>query len=361
MLSLGCIELMLRAQDSWGPIVQLSGFTHSIDLYSPTVHHRSSKKKTVTIAGPGPCGDQRVRVLFLGDSWIEQDGVIEGFAHQLDTTGESGDCYELLNGGISSYSPSLILLHGTALIEEHAPDIVFVNIDETDLMDETLRYAYSSVHDNEGKLIAVVPSLPDVPTITFDFGFIALERQPSYVLRLLEKAYFTLVFMPRLRASYDRIFPEPSYEHLFGPQLSKRPRVEYAAAIDRFRKRLSAMIAGLEAALGNDGRLVLTHHPHFLHVAGPDAARYNTVVGDLLKEAVARHDVRLYDAMADYSSIHEDTPDNVFAWPDDIFSHLTYRGYFSYGERIASVHAELLRTVAQIEPPRRIPAPRRSQ
>jgi hypothetical protein len=83
LVSLGIIELSLRAQEELGPIIHLSDFARSLDLYSPRVHHRSAKEKTTKTAGPADRSSGAV--LFLGDPWIEDGGVIEGFAYYIDS------------------------------------------------------------------------------------------------------------------------------------------------------------------------------------------------------------------------------------------------------------------------------------
>ena len=214
-------------------------------------------------------------------------------------------------------------------------------------MDEWLRYRYGSVRDANGRLIAVVPSLPDFPNVMFMQGFVALEQQSIYILRFLEKIYFTRVFMLRLYDIYALRFPL-RFENIFGPQRSAQPFQEYKEEIAYFRARLSEMIDRLQSALGQSDRLILTHHPHFLHVGGKESERYNATLSDILEEEAHQRGVLLYNALDDFQAIHGDDPAAVFRWPEDSFSHLTAAGYVAYGHRIAEKFDPVLRALLRM-------------
>jgi hypothetical protein len=277
-----------------------------------------------------------IKILLLGDSWIEGGGIGQGFAEFVGSRMPKDVQFELINGGTTSFSPSLMLLQGEYLIAEHQPDLVLVNIDETDLMDETVRYRQTSVFGTNGQLLAVVP---DGVHAVQAAGHVALEEQPLYILRLFEKVYFDRVMIPRLRrAIWSQGYSSlPTYEKLLGPQLSLNPYEEYADEIAYFRERLSEMISRLTAATCPDC-VLLAHHPHWAQLEGTDGPAsvptYTRVVSEQLQEITSELRVPFYDALPHVSAIYGDDYASYFKWPDDPFSHLTDDGYRRYGSAI---------------------------
>jgi hypothetical protein len=96
------------------------------------------------------------------------------------------------------------------------------------------------------------------------------------------------------------------------------------------------MIERLQNALGARGPLILTHHPHYLNIVGPESRRYNSIVSDILEDEARRHHVLFYDATTEFAAIHDGQRLNaVFRWPEDVYSHLTETGYVNYGYWLA--------------------------
>ena len=333
VLALAVCEGVLRWQDRIGPIHKLSGFEANREL-SYSFHHYNGDE-AIDVSRVPPSIDESsmlLKILFLGDSWMANGGIPKGFAEYYQSRLPADLQLELINGGISSYSPSLIMLQGEYLIARHEPDLVLVYIDETDLMDETLRYRQTSAFNAGGRLLAVAPPVTE---LVLPAGFMALEDQPSYILRAIEKAYFTRVFMPRLeRVIRSQGFAqEASDGNLFGPQLSLEPYETHDDEIDYFRGKVSEMLDRLITAVPT-GRVLLTHHPHFLHLQEENGSKYNDVVSEILTEAAASQKVPFYEACDDVNTIYGDRYAEFFQWPEDKASHLTDPGYRRYGWRL---------------------------
>ena len=112
-----------------------------------------------------PAGTKRL--LMLGDSFTEGLGVSgdETFTSQLRAQLEQaglGSRWQVINGGVASYSPILeylYLKHGGLAIE---PDLVILNLDLSDIFDD-IQYAQLAQFDAAGEPIAVRADLVPEP------------------------------------------------------------------------------------------------------------------------------------------------------------------------------------------------------
>jgi len=106
--------------------------------------------------------DTSVRILMLGDSFTEGDGVeaSETFSKVLevllDSAGGTKKC-EIINAGVGSYSPVLEYLyvkkHGLSL----SPDLVVLNFDLSDVFDD-IQYSRLARFDDTGNVLGVSPA-----------------------------------------------------------------------------------------------------------------------------------------------------------------------------------------------------------
>ncbi len=342
--TLALAEVLLRVQQQAGPFVRLSGFPQNEQL-SNRFHHRrgatDSAVQTTWHPASAPDGARVVTILFLGDSWLESGGIVSGFIDAIAPGLPEDVQLKLVNGGTTSFSPSLIMLQGELLISEHAPDLVVVNIDETDVMDEFVRYRPTAVFDVDGQLLTVPP---DGYHAAYSAGLVALEEQPLYILRLAEKVYFQRVLMPRLRRALQArgLAADPAYELLLGPQLSDDPQREFGEELSYFGDRLQEMIARLGRATC-DGCVLITHHPHLPQLEAVGGA-YNNVVGDTLAAVADRKGVGYFDAADAIDAMYGEDYPQFFKWPQDKFSHLTAAGYRRYGAAIAAHFDGQIRT-----------------
>lgn len=270
-----------------------------------------------------------MKLLFLGDSWVLRGWLAKGAGEYL--AGRLGDraCLELLNGGVSSFSPSLILVKGLLLIDKYHPDFVFVNIDETDLMDETLRYRNKTIRNENGEIVRAEGEMADLVWVR---GLREIEQYRLYLVRLAMKMYHVGIFTPRLRrlAAVER--REATPQLLFGPQLSAHPRETHPEPVAYFESVLDEMVRRLAGKLGDPSRLILSHHPHYLGVEalGPQK-KYNDIVADTVAEACRRRGVRFCCARKKILEIYGPDFARFFQWPHDPFSHLTPEGRQRYG------------------------------
>jgi hypothetical protein len=351
--TLGLVEAFLRIQG----IVQLRDFDqcgaflpdeqYRLTIHSdplPLTEHRPAtfRRESASPAAfrRGTCGasSQRLTLLFLGDSWVEEGGLPRGVAEQLARDLRGDLCIEVINGGISSYAPSIMLLAGEQLIRKHAPDAVFINIDDTDLMDETVRYQPVTVRDEAGRIVGVLYNQP--PEQILVEGFCSLERRRLFLVRLIERFYLVRVFMPHLRSLYQRRVSaaeagDSAYEVLLRPQLAHDPTASHAAEIAYFRDTVGELLTRLSTAMGSPDRVLVTYHPHLLGVeTSTGSRRYNDIVPRIVAEECRKRDVEFYDAGRDLRAMYGNELTRFFRWPKDPFSHLTSEGTARYGEAV---------------------------
>ena len=140
--------------------------------YSKRIHHirdehtlnflfKKSKVEDLLFTTINTLEDKEVIVLFQGDSWMEQltFPVDDNFiSTELVQKFKSKKKVGFVNGGTSSYSPSLMNLQLDVLQDDFQifPDIVVMHIDQTDIGDENCRYKHNKVYIN-GILDSVQP------------------------------------------------------------------------------------------------------------------------------------------------------------------------------------------------------------
>jgi len=130
--------------------------THMVD---PALHHRLRPNITARVRGvefrtnslglhdreyPYPKPPGVFRILLLGDSFTEGGGLaLEAtVAKQAEAMLNAGGCQspvEVVNGGVSSYSPILEYLYLGELAPRLEPDLIVVNFDMTDVHDDYIR------------------------------------------------------------------------------------------------------------------------------------------------------------------------------------------------------------------------------
>src|SRR5262249_3199506 len=128
----------------------LDGFTFKTSFDDNGVRIINDKE---LLAG---CGNL-VSVLFLGDSFMQGYDdrntlpyhVAKYFKNELNT------CIKTYNAGTSSFSPAIFVPQPRKLLPILRPDYIVVDVDETDLFDDVVRYSQLIVRNNRGQNIAV--------------------------------------------------------------------------------------------------------------------------------------------------------------------------------------------------------------
>jgi hypothetical protein len=323
--SLFAAEVFLRAQD----FIELDGFAKT-KPWNSLLHH-GDDKFVVTSYGTD-CADGTTKILLLGDSWME-DPVLSGtIGHELSLG--TGRCIKTINGGTSSYSPTIYLLRARQAYQKFGTfDYAIVNIDETDIGDEWLRYRIPLERNMSGKIVAV-PFERDIRSQFIWNGKLWAEDSPFYLIRLLKFALFYNILVP-----YMELFTvAPNHygtlmQYVFAPETVS----SFASEKKYFYERLVEMLVEVSGVANGAGSVYVTHHPHLrgLITDIEDGKRYLPVVSEAIAKLERDTGARILDARNHVKQIHgEEFLLNTFE-RDDPFSHLAGQGATRYGKWIA--------------------------
>ena len=178
--------------------------------YIQRVNHLGLRGRETTVEKPA--GTRRI--LMLGDSFTMGKGVEEHetfsvlveSALQASMATCGGESVEVLNGGIDSYAPVLSYLQFERELARLSPDLVVLNLDNSDLIQEAA-YRQQAVRNSNGEIIAV-------PQIGQDSAY---EWFVSWTSRHL---FFTRVLLVYINRAMDhreltvrRVVNEAGREH----------------------------------------------------------------------------------------------------------------------------------------------------
>lgn len=287
-LTLAGAEAGLRYLASRGRIETTA--THMSD---PVLHHRIRPNVTARVRGaefrtsslglhdreyPARKPVGVFRILLLGDSMTEGGGMVleETMAKRAESLLNAGPCrspIEVVNGGVSSYSPILEYLNFQELAPIFEPDLVVLNFDMTDVHDDFIRTGIARLGP-DGLPLAVPADR---------------RRETAMFLLPIPKPSFLRVLEPVERASsrslvYQAFRRSGAGRWLFGPLRPTAERLERLGLVGNIRydplaitrdvegpgvaeawrltERYVAAIHGLARRRGMGFAVVVYPHPH---------------------------------------------------------------------------------------------------
>ncbi len=313
---------------------------HKHIVADPVLHHRIHPNVTATVGGvpltTNSLGlkDREIevkkpssvfRVLMLGDSFTEGIGLPTDqtpakIAERLLT--EMTQCrghYEIVNAGVTSYSPILEYLWLKQLAPRLTPDLVVLNFDMTDFHDDWIRTSLARF-DSHGLPVAV-PANP-----IRERGLLMLPMPKAMVLGFLTPLEQTL----SQSAVYQELRMSAAVQHVAGPARLGSGRLEPLGLIGdiqydlmaftrdepprRLREawalteRYLAAISNLAAAHGSPFALVVYPWPHQVSATASPEGRLrfdlrprlyaSTRPFDLLEDFGRRHGVPVINLLA---------------------------------------------------------------
>lgn len=339
------LEVALRVQQKLGPLYDLDlHFQNLMPQLSEELNHAPQAGtlwdrngiRIMDKPNREPCFK---RILFLGDSFMEGvrltpeggyvptassdtvPALVRHFYHKLTA---NNLC--VFNGGFGSYSPSIYVPQAKILVPLLKPELVVIDVDETDIWDDFNRYRKLTVRDRNGSITAVRPT----PTaIRFYQGLVESTNKLLYVHRLFAKLYFTRIEFPKLLAQSTQTRPDDNLT------LAKLPETElrthHAAEIAYFNMTLDDLTKTVIALVGGSDCLIYIHHPHLEHLHETGTV-FNNVVAESVGEVARRYHVRFYDATEDLRSAFGSEPDKYYI-PNDM--HFNPAGTRMYGMAVA--------------------------
>jgi hypothetical protein len=257
---------------------------------------------------------------------------------------KSEKCVQTVNGGTSSYAPSLYLLKARQAYEAYGSfDFIVVNIDETDIGDEWLRYRIPSVRNRNGDLLAV-PYGHDVASQYLWNGKLWAEDSSFYFIRLLKFTYFYKILVPSL---YGFTTSGDLYSNLMQYVFAPDAGLRHEKEIAYFEERLLEMADGISEFTTGPGSIYVTHHPHARGLVNTinEGKVYLPIVSETISRLSRKAGVRVLDARNHITQIHgEEFMSNTYL-KDDPFSHLMSDGAIRFGkwigDRMAWKHDEI--------------------
>ena len=317
-------ELFLRFQH----FVQLDHFKDS-HPWNPVFHHGAGK--FVVKEFGSNCQGRYTKLLLLGDSWMEDKVLSSEIGREFAM--DSGHCVQAVNGGNSSYAPTIYMLRARQAFEQFGKfDGIIVNIDETDIGDEWVRYRIPAVRDESGTIVRV-PFSRDLHSEYLWNGKLWAEDSPLYLIRLVKFAFFYKVLVPLF---YELTYC-PDYPTLMTYLYTPDTRTRFARELAYFDDRLLEMTQELSGYADGVGSIYITYHPHLHDLVADEITgkTYQPVISEALSRLKMKTGVKVLDAREQVEKIHgKRLLDDTFE-EGDPFSHLITDGASRYGKWIA--------------------------
>lgn len=355
---LAIFEAGLRAQQYFGPLYDLELANVDLSWESNLLNHvPATNKQQLCIYGDTTgytyersfdangvrviddsellSGCQRpVSVLFLGDSFME------GFDERNTLPWhvakyfkkERGVCLKTHNAGYTSYSPSIFVPQAKKLLPVLRPQYIVLDVDETDLYDDFVRYRKLVVRDASGNNVGVKVSPVGHECSA---GLMQARQHALYLTRFVSKLWLTSVHMPAvIRENQGGAFGLFDYSRDQSADVGRK----YADARAVFRRNLQEL-AGVLKDYTRDGTKVLcVFHPHLQHLK-PDAGGrvWNDLVSSTVREACTANGFFFFDATAALKQKFGPNPEEFYWGNGDM--HFNFEGLEAYSTAVAEFMA----------------------
>jgi hypothetical protein len=354
-------EAGLRLQQYFGPLYDLEMADVNLNWESDVVNHRPTpEKQNLCIYGDSTgfsynrsfdaigirvvddkalLADCRnpASVLFLGDSFMEgyddKNTLPYHVASYFKT--KRGVCLKTYNAGFTSYSPAIFVPQARTLLPVVRPDYIVVDVDETDLYDDFVRYRQLIVRNERGQNVGVKVSPIGREC---SVGLMDARQHALYVMRLVTRLWHTYVHMPlvieKYRGSNLALF---SYSQDHGPDLEQK----YAEALAAFRQNLQELADVLKDYTGDGNRVLFVFHPHVQHLK-PDATgrQWNDLVSSSVQKMCAANNFLFFNATATLKARFGPHPETFYWKSGDM--HYDFKGLEEYSVAVAAFMASAM-------------------
>jgi hypothetical protein len=368
-------EIGLRMQQEFGPLYDLEMASVGLNWESDVLNHKPEPENqnlciygdltgfsykrsfdtngiriTADTARQAECQNP-MSVLFLGDSFMEGYDDDNTLPHHVANyfKMEREVCLKTLNAGYTSYSPAIFVPQARQLLPIVRPDYIVVDVDETDLYDDFVRYRKLITRNERGQNVGVKASPIGHECSA---GLMEARKHSMYLMRLAAKLWHSHVHMPPVIRKHRSEFVMFSYSRDHGADLERK----YSEALATFRQNLQELADVLKDYTRDVSRVLFVFHPH-LHHLKPDASGrvWNDLVSSSLQKAAVANGFLFFNATETLKSRFASHPEN-FYWEDDM--HFNFRGLEEYSTAVAAFMASAMinpkdppRTSMQDEPP----------
>jgi hypothetical protein len=276
-------------------------------------------------------------VLFLGDSFMEgfddRNTLPYHVARYFRT--ERGMCLKTHNAGYTSYSPSIFIPQAKKLLPIVRPDYIVLDVDETDLYDDFVRYRGLIVRDEAGKNVGVkVSPLGHECSV----GLMQVREHALYLMRFVEKLWLTSVYMPAMTKKY-----QAGPFELFDYSKDRSADVDrkYADARAVFSQNLQELAQVLKDYTHDGARVLCVFHPHLEHLK-PDANGHlwNDLVSSTVRDVCAENGFFFFNATGTLKQRFGPHPENYYWGHGDM--HFNFKGLEAYSVSVAEFMASAM-------------------
>lgn len=337
-LFLAAAELILRAQQLYGPIYNLDFEAYAITQPSDILNHVPDANNNLSPYGihkrynslgmreysslkqPDICENPR-KILFFGDSFM--DGYDD--AHTIPSLlteyfAKDGVCMDPYNAGMSSYSPAIFVPQARLLVPKIMPEYVVVDIDETDFFDDNFRYKDLISRDENGNNVGVRAS-PGAKQMMPEIN--SIRSSSLFVVRLFKVATGTYAKLLNSVKTDQTVSPIFELSRL-SPELA---REKFRNELAFFQRNIAELISVFRENNIPSERIVFIRHPHLQHISNEEGPLWNDVIYEAVREVAAKNGVRIYDSKADLRSVFGDHPDKYYFKKD---MHFNFEGMKAY-------------------------------
>ncbi len=275
--------------------------------------------------------DGKKNILLQGDSWFEQATLQNKSRIKLTSYAKEKN-YGLVNAGISSFSPSLMMIQFKILEKDFniKPNIVIAYIDQTDLGDENCRYKKNRVLDNDGNLISIksesyTRKLYDLVEL-YTWSEILLSED-SNVVKKLRLTNFSIKFKYIRLVNKIKDISELGWENrlenrCFFKKITNYLKKSTNEEKNYFQKQLVNYINFLEKRTYID-QIILVTFPHKNHLISETNKNYYSVnVSNIVDRSIKNKEKIKH---INFSELHQNNKiniDNKFFEINDPASHL---------------------------------------
>lgn len=350
------VEIFLQVQQRMGPLCDLEWTNLNFEFASSIVNHTHATNLGYTKDGveisPGrpftlPDSAGAAKILFMGDSFLEgyphADTIPQFIWNYFNQVKKLSRPFLLWNAGCTSYSPLIYTVQSKILIPKYRPDLLVLDIDETDLIDDYAFYRHLTIRDSGGKVERIDYS-PPLKTKMDIYG--DLKKIPFYTIRAImmwiQKARLYFIF-----ENYNQKYKAKYLRHPLSRPKNSRFMVDLAASFDEdknsdskyseeiifFEKTVRELLKTLIKETGDKNKILLIHHPHIYQLV-PDQRGFlwKNRTQPIVQKLCAEYGITYYDAAPEMKKMMGNQIENYYR-PNDI--HFNAQGLKVYAELVA--------------------------
>ena len=275
---------------------------------------------------PQQKGERSYRIAYLGDSFTEgtcpeADSVPAIVERTLRVPGYEN--VEVLNAGTASYAPTLYYLLLKTKVLSYHPDLVVVNVDMTDVFDDSL-YSATLQSDAQGDPVACPPGHPLLGTHRrTERGLEEITTTQRFMYWLSERSYAVKMIAQAI-SSRERY--KPSTSTSVPPAFAWCDPARSPRARDDVQRSMELLSRVIKLAKEHGIKIVITAVPHLEQFQGT----WSLEPMNDIASVCAKENVPFLNPVEAFKNKLGTTPPQEIYIPGDM--HFNAKGYRMWGE-----------------------------